>query len=125
MPKAYEGTQPYAFVSYSHKDSAEVLPIVEMLQSRGVLVWYDGGIEAGSEWPEYIASHLKNCACVLTFISANFIDSPNCRRELIFAQNLRKDVLSVFIDDAPLTDGMIMQLGLNQSVSKKQRLLFI
>ena len=80
MIEAYEGSHPYAFISYSHKDADIVMPAIEAMQRQGILIWYDAGIEAGSEWPEYIASHLKNCSCVLTFISENFIDSPNCRR---------------------------------------------
>lgn len=120
MPEAYEGNAPYIFISYAHKDTDAVLPVIEALQANGFFVWYDGGIEAGSEWPEYIASHLENCECVLTFISENFIDSPNCRRELNFAQNLRKEILNIFIDDAKLTAGMQMQLGLNQALFKNR-----
>lgn len=119
MPYAYEGNMPYVFVSYSHKDSGIVMPVIESLQKEGVLIWFDGGIEAGSEWPEYIAAHLKNCACVLTFISGNFVSSDNCKRELIFAQNLKKPLLNIFIDSADLTDGMRMQLALNQALYKK------
>ena len=26
----------------------------------GFRIWYDEGIEAGTEWPEYIAEHLEN-----------------------------------------------------------------
>lgn len=57
--RPYEGTQPYIFVSYAHKNDAAVLEIIGALQSRGFRVWYDEGIEAGSEWPESIASHLS------------------------------------------------------------------
>jgi len=116
---AYEGKEPYIFISYAHKDQQTVYTVIRSLQSKGFHVWFDGGIEAGSEWPEYIASHLRNCECVLTFISKNFVDSHNCRRELIFAQNLNKPLLNVYIDDAKLTDGMQLQLGLNQAIYKK------
>ena len=116
MPRAYEGDQPYIFISYSHRDSETVMKVIKYLQERKFRVWYDGGIEAGSEWPEYIAGHLKNCECVLSFISEHFVDSHNCRRELIFAQEKRKPMMNVFISDVVLSDGMQMQLGLNQAV---------
>ena len=58
FPVAYEGTEPYIFISYSHKDSNVVFPAIRALQEAGYPVWYDAGIQAGSEWPEYIASHL-------------------------------------------------------------------
>lgn len=118
MPTAYEGHEPYIFISYSHRDSDFVLSSIDALQKSGFRVWFDGGIEAGSEWPEYIASHLKNSACVLTFISDNFVQSDNCRRELNFAQDLRKPMLNVYIHDVALSDGMRMQLGLNQALKR-------
>ncbi len=114
--EAYEGQQPYAFISYAHKDNDLVLPIIRDLQAAGFRVWYDAGIEAGSEWPEYIAAHLKKSACVLAFISESFVASPNCRRELTFGQNTNVPMLNVFLDDVDLSDGMRMQLGLNQCV---------
>ena len=54
--RPYEGTLPYLFVSYAHANDAAVLEIISTLQARGFRVWYDEGIEAGSEWPESIAS---------------------------------------------------------------------
>lgn len=116
---AYEGKEPYIFISYAHKDQESVYPVIQSLQSRGFHVWFDGGIEAGSEWPEYIAAHLRDCNCVLTFISKSFVDSHNCRRELIFAQNLNKPLLNIYIDDVKLSDGMQLQLGLNQAIFRK------
>lgn len=62
QPRAYEGNEPYIFVSYAHKDSNHVLPIITSLQAQGFRVWYDAGIEAGTEWPEYIAGRLDGCA---------------------------------------------------------------
>ena len=45
-PKAYEGAEPYCFVSYAHINSDRVYPIVEQLMQRGIRLWYDDGIEA-------------------------------------------------------------------------------
>ncbi|MBE6974304.1 MAG: toll/interleukin-1 receptor domain-containing protein [Ruminococcaceae bacterium] len=72
----YEGSEPYIFVSYAHKDSARVLPVIEGLQAKGFRVWYDAGIEAGTEWPEYIAEHLMGANCVIAFISESALESP-------------------------------------------------
>ena len=116
MNRIYEGREPYAFVSYAHKDADRVLPIIEALQSAGYRIWYDAGIEAGSEWPEYIASHLKGSVCVLAFISESFVASQNCRRELTFGQELNIPMLNVYLGDVTLSDGMRMQLGLNQCI---------
>ena len=34
-PRAYEGKEPYIFISYAHKDVNVVLPIISKLQDRG------------------------------------------------------------------------------------------
>ena len=91
---AYNGNQPYIFISYAHKDSDKVLPIVESLTASGFRVWYDSGIEAGTEWPEYIANKLSESACVIAFISKAALESQNCRREINYAISENKEMLS-------------------------------
>ena len=112
----YEGTSPYVFVSYAHKDSARVLPILEALSQSGFRIWYDAGIEAGTEWPENIASHLENATVVLAFLSPFSIESKNCRQEINFALNCSRDMLSIYLDEFELTRGLEMRLGLTQSL---------
>ncbi len=116
--EVYEGSEPYAFVSYSHKDSTVVLPIAGELNSRGLRIWFDDGIEAGSEWPEYLAEHLANASVVLAFISKNFNDSKYCRREIHFATKLNKPIICIYIDDAKLSYGMEMELSSMQGFMK-------
>lgn len=93
--RPYEGTQPYIFVSYAHKNDAAVLEIIGTLQSRGFRVWYDEGIEAGSEWPESIASHLERAQLVLAFLSPAYLRSDNCRKEMHYALTKKKPVINV------------------------------
>ena len=69
--RAYEGRAPYIFVSYAHKDAAQVLPVIAQLQSYGYRIWYDEGIAPGSEWAENIAVHLNNCAFTWRWILTN------------------------------------------------------
>ena len=52
----YAGHEPYIFLSYAHADAPAVMAIAARLEAAGLRVWYDGGIEVGSEWPEYIAA---------------------------------------------------------------------
>ena len=116
----YEGSKPYIFISYSHKDTDAVLSVINTLERNGFRVWFDAGVEAGSEWPEYIASHLRRSSCVLAFISPNFVASVNCRRELTFAQNLNIPMLNVYLSEVELSDGLQMQLGLNQCLFRNK-----
>ena len=114
----YEGKKPYIFVSYAHKDSARVFPILEELDRRGYRVWYDDGIAPGSEWPENIAQHLDGCSLTLAFISANSIASANCRREVTFALSKRKPFLGILLEKTAMSLGMEMQLSAQQCIMK-------
>ena len=116
QPKAYKGTEPYIFISYAHADSERVFPIVSALQERGYRVWYDAGIEAGTEWPEYIAEHLDGCSAFLAFISEASMNSHNCRREINFAIELRKEPMVIYLEDVKMSLGMRMQLGSLQAM---------
>ena len=91
--KAYEGNENYIFVSYAHADSETVVPIIEVMQSAGFRVWYDLGIEAGTEWPAYIEDHLNRCTRVIAFISPSAVESFNCRTEINYALMKKKEML--------------------------------
>lgn len=109
--RPYEGTLPYLFVSYAHANDAAVLEIISTLQARGFRVWYDEGIEAGSEWPESIASHLERAQLVLAFLSPAYLRSDNCRKEMHYALTKKKPVINVYLEATELSPGMEMQIG--------------
>ena len=117
-PIAYEGKENYIFISYAHKDSDSVFPILNMLQQNNYRFWYDDGIAPGSEWPENIAQHLQASSLVIAFISPNSADSPNCRREINFALSKNKPFLSIFLEPTDMPLGMEMQLSAQQSIFK-------
>jgi len=116
--KPYEGGEKYIFVSYCHKDKKHVFPIIEQLAYDGYRVWYDEGIDPGSEWPEIIARHLNGCAACIAFISENSLNSHNCRREINFALLKKKPFISVVIEPVVMSLGMEMQLSATQSIFK-------
>ena len=45
MTTAYQGHEPYIFISYSHSDSDAALKIIKALSEAGFRVWYDNGID--------------------------------------------------------------------------------
>ena len=107
----YEGDKPYIFISYAHRDSHMVFPILEELDRRGYRVWYDDGVAPGSEWPENIAQHLSNCYLTVSCLSPNYIQSANCRRELTFALSKHKNFLAVMLEPTEMSLGLEMQLS--------------
>ena len=114
--KAYEGNKPYIFVSYAHKDSDTVLPILEALSEAGYRIWYDAGIEVGADWPEYIGNRLKNCNIMLAFVSPAFDKSRHCRNEINLGINKEKSIVVIYLEEFELSAGMELQLGTLQSL---------
>jgi hypothetical protein len=110
-PIPYRGEETYIFVSYAHKDSYRVWPIVARLQLDGYRVWYDEGIDPGTEWDENIASHVKNCGYFLAFLSEHYLQSDNCKDELNFARDLEKKQVLVYLEDVELPRGMALRFG--------------
>lgn len=109
--KPYTGSEPYIFISYAHADEQAVGSVLENLEQNGVRFWYDDGIEAGSEWPEYIAARLAAADTMIAFVSNAYAASNNCRKELHYAVSKGIRTINVFLEDADLTPGMALQIG--------------
>ena len=110
-PPAYTGDKPHVFISYAHKDSERVYPIIEALQKKGVRVWYDEGLEVGGRWSEDIAENILRCDYMLCFISASFIASENCRNEIHMAADEKRGPLLIYLDRVDLPPEMRLQFG--------------
>lgn len=109
--KPYEGDEPFIFISYAHADQDAVMKVVGDMHDRGYNIWYDEGIEVGSEWPECIAEHLNRAHLVLAFISNAYMRSDNCRREMHFTLSKKKKIINIFLESTEMTPGMEMQIG--------------
>ena len=115
---AYRGNEPYIFISYSHRDNDSVLKIIAQMKSDGYRVWFDDGIDPGTEWDENIAKHVESCGYFIAFISNNYISSDNCKDELNYARELGKGRLLVYLEQVKLPSGMAMRMNRLQYVSK-------
>ena len=115
-PVPYKGTDPYIFVSYSHRDGEAVQKIIARMQRDGYRIWFDLGIDPGTEWDQYIAQKVVDCGYMIAFVSNNYIASGNCKDELNFARDLEKDRLIVYLEDVTLPVGMAMRMNRLQSV---------
>ena len=112
----YEGEQPYIFVSYSHKDGDRVAPILDRMHQEGYRIWYDEGIDWGTEWPAEIEKHLLASTVCMAFHSASSVESVNCRQEITFAIQHRKGILPIYLEQVTLKDGLEMQMTLYQAI---------
>jgi len=112
--------KPYVFISYAYANSDKVLPTVAAMKNSNINLWYDEGIVAGSEWPEFIAEKVVDCHKFVLFVSNAYLNSQNCKRELNFAISRKKDILSIFLEDVQLSPGMEMQLGTYQAIYRNR-----
>ena len=120
LKKPYKGDENYIFISYAHKDIKDVRSLIEQLQDNGFNVWYDEGIDPGTEWDENIASHIKDCSYFIAYMTNNYLESQNCRDEINYARDLDKERLLIYGEDVELPEGMKMRLGRLQAIYKNK-----
>ena len=109
--KAYPGDEPYTFVSYAHLNRDIVFPLIKQLHDKGYRIWYDEGIDPGTEWAELIATHLKTASSMLLFITPQAIASFNVNDEIHFALNKKIPIVPIFMQDIELPDDLQLRLG--------------
>ena len=113
---AYKGKEPYIFVSYAHKNSDIVFEHIIKLRASGFRIWYDEGIDPGTDWSDEIALALNNAASFLVFMSPEAADSHNVKKEIVFAVGKKKHMVCVYIAETELPLGLEMQLGNIQGI---------
>lgn len=77
----------------------EAVSIIKLLQRDNYRVWYDEGIDPGSEWDENIVSHVEKCGYLIALLSEEYLQSSNCKDELNYARELEKPRLLVYLKD--------------------------
>ena len=102
-PDAYEGSEPYLFVSYRHAEHKLAYPIIRRLNEMGYRVWYDKALTSGTpHWNDDIAKRVEGCTLLLALCSKGYFQSENCRHELEYAHELGKTIH--WINIGPLAD---------------------
>ncbi len=118
--EAYQGTDPYLFVSYAHTDSGAVYPEMEWLHGQSHRMWYDEGIELGSEWSDAIAQAIEGCAQFLVFLSPTAVESKHVKEEIFYAFSKGKTILCIHLEPTTLTGGLEMRLGPFQAIHRHE-----
>lgn len=73
----------HAFVSYSHRDSDSVIPIVEALSNYGFNIWIDRmELLPGEEWSSAIAEAVRDAKVLLWFAGRHTATSSWMKEEL-------------------------------------------
>ena len=115
---AYRGNESYVFVSYAHEDASSVYPELTWLNDCGFNVWYDEGIEAGTEWSEELANRIADARLFLYFVTPDSAESQNCRNEVNFALTNEIPTLAVHLKKTDLPRGLSLSLSARQAILK-------
>ena len=114
--RAYRGSEPYIFVSYSHADSKLVLPEISRLQMDGYRIWYDEGIDPGTIWKTEIARALTGSTLFLIFISPRAVVSEFVVQEFLLAREKKKKFIAVHLEETELTEHFMMDMAGTQAL---------
>lgn len=96
--EAYTGKEPYLFVSYSHRDTAKVYPILDALYDCKYRLWYDESCETGNDFRDELRMRIENAEAVLLFVSESSMASPFCGMEIIVARENNKRLYPIYLD---------------------------
>ena len=118
LPPSYKGAEPYVFVSYSHKDSEEVLKDISWMIGKGYRVWYDEGIEFGQDFPTELALAIKKCNQFIVYLSPNSIESKYVNREINYAITLDLNIYPIFLIKMDLSERLDFLLSTLQRLNR-------
>ena len=107
----YQGTEPYLFLSYSHRNADAAAEAIRYLKAAGFRVWYDEGVIPATQWDENIAQAIENCDYLIALISEAYLSSANCLDELNYARDRNIPLLLIYLEDVSLPSGLAMRLG--------------
>ena len=96
---AYTGNEPYLFVSYSHRDTNLVYPILDTLYDSKYRLWYDESCETGNDFRDELKNKIEGCSGVILFVSEASMNSPFCGMEILCAKEKNKRIFPVYLGD--------------------------
>ena len=86
--------KPYAFISYSTKDSEEANLVYSYLESKGISCWIAShNIEGGESFSEKIWDAIADCTVFLMIVSGNSDASNHVSNELAIASEVKKKII--------------------------------
>jgi len=95
------------FISYSHVDSALVVPVVGLLRASKALVFRDAdSIRPGKRWSQEIITAISEASVVVVFWCQHAKNSQEVEKEFLAAITQGKDVLPLLLDETPLPSNL-------------------
>ena len=83
----------YLFISYSHKDSDLIAPLIRKLKDCPLPLWYDSDLQLGRNFDEVISRMILNCGIFVLLLSDRSVESDYVGDEFAFARNNHKRII--------------------------------
>lgn len=93
--EAYDGPDPYCFISYSHANTSEVFSVLNVLSESNFRIWYDDTMEIGDDFRKELHERIAECDAFLIFMSDQSMNSKYCGMEVITAHQLGKRIFPI------------------------------
>ena len=103
------------FVSYNQASSKEIVfKLVDKLKTEENLkVWADENeMDVGDNLYDEMANGIRTCKLFLAFITKEYCESSNCRKEIEFANTINKKCVYVMLEELDLENDDLKGVGL-------------
>ncbi len=120
QPIADDAESAHVFVCYSHspRDGTVVFAEMAALREAGITLWFDEGMDPGSEWPEELATAISTCKALLFFVSPASVASRNCRNEVQYARDHGKPIVAVYLEETELPPALQLTLATTHALTR-------
>lgn len=96
---SYEGEEPYIFISYSHRDTDVVYPVLRLINREKYRFWFDDTMEIGEDFREELRVRIEKCSAFILFVSDASMNSKYCCMEVIHAFKYNKKIYPIYLND--------------------------
>jgi hypothetical protein len=103
-PKPVVQLEPYAFLSYSHKDHGLAGQFAAFLAYEEIPPWIDNRLDYGETWENEIFSRIAGCKVFLILMSPASESSEFVKREMAAALELKKMIIPILVDGEPFAN---------------------
>lgn len=114
-------TMAKIFISYDRASKDIVEHLVQDLRDDDHEIWFDQHLTGGQKWWDNILSEIRQCEIFVAALTAAFLESKPCQRELKYATDLQRNVLPVRLSDKVLPASLPPNLSELQWVDYCQR----
>ena len=88
-----------AFISYNWGIKDGVAKLHDKLEEAGLRVWRDKNlIQGSSSLFEQLGKKIKQSKIFLCFLTKDYLASDNCRKEIMYASKLKKNIIYLMIE---------------------------